>query len=356
MAVRGIADVHVGNHRWPQGQPVVAGLNARCEEALTVLRQAAQLCAPDDVLVVAGDLVDTVEGTDARMIAAVRDALSCHPGGLEQVIVVAGNHDQASTDEGDHALGALAPAEVVTQPCVIRGVACAPYVPGRSMVDVARDALESGPAHVLAIHSGVEDDRTAPWLVGGGIPVADLADLCAAHGVMCVIAGDWHDHRRWEVDTDHGVVQLVQCGALVPTGWDNLGLDGYGTVVTWYPEDSRLEVTHIPGPRFVNVKAVSAARDMIERGKAAGHRVRARVKADPTQLASVAESVSDDTDIDVRPDDEAVAATVTAAAEAATSLVSSVDEAAVAFATERYGERAAAKVADHIRTVRSYAG
>ena len=100
-------------------------------------------------------------------------------------------------------------------------------------------------------------------------------DLPYACGMTSVIAGNWHKTHTWTVgevveipavgpailpnlpptkDTElEGLRQktpcrlsAVQCGALVPTGWDNPGLEGYGSLWFWDISEKRSLSPHTP--------------------------------------------------------------------------------------------------------------
>jgi hypothetical protein len=61
-----------------------------------------------------------------------------------------------------------------------------------------------------------------------------------------VLAGHWHEEAATE-DRD-----LVQLGALVPTGWDNPGLL-YGRVMTLDAQSGEIREHRIAGPRFLRM-------------------------------------------------------------------------------------------------------
>ncbi len=46
-------------------------------------------------------------------------------------------------------------------------------------------------------------------------------------------------------------MHMLQIGALVPTGFDNPGWDGYGTVAWWNSQDAHWCHRELPGPRFL---------------------------------------------------------------------------------------------------------
>ena len=52
----------------------------------------------------------------------------------------------------------------------------------------------------------------------------------------------------------------MQCGAFVPTGWDNPGLD-YGFVTLYDTDTGSVAIQSVPGPRFVFVNGVPKSTD-----------------------------------------------------------------------------------------------
>jgi len=66
------------------------------------------------------------------------------------------------------------------------------------------------------------------------------------HGLKHYIAGDWHEHRKWQVND----CTVVQVGALCPTGWNNPGHTGYGSLICI--TDGVYSRIEIKGPRFIH--------------------------------------------------------------------------------------------------------
>lgn len=275
-----------------------SGINDRCRRALSVFAEAVALASQkSDGIVVCGDLFDSSK-VEPQIVAEVADILS---NGLPTLILV-GNHDQHSDDEGDHALAVLAHANatVVEKPSVcslvketpvsVRWITCknmfteyprpdrvvwaVPYASGKG-VDVLRVGLaECARQHelakhedaeiLLAFHLGVSDEDTPPWLrsADDSIHIDDLLDLMQKYNIFTAFAGNWHERKVW-VEAGRVVTQI---GALCPTGWDNPGLSGYGgcDVLT-----GRNELQHnvIPGPRFLKF----AVKDATKISKNADH-------------------------------------------------------------------------------------
>lgn len=287
------ADVHLGNHK-RHGGPIVASLNERCRFACDVFRRAVRR-AEDlqvDMLLVIGDLFD-YSRPEAPLVSLVGTTFkeSSTP-----TYLLVGNHDQVSTSPGDHALGplALSGAFIVEAPELLRTAApgsleviAVPFRPGHArewLPGAVRDTLAaSGPGatssakkndcvRLLAIHLGIKDAKTAPWLAASpdSIDLDILTAICEEHEIDIVLAGNWHDRRQWRLKTSCNTV-VVQIGALVPTGWDNPGLEGYGGLAIVDSEaDELVRVEEISGPRFVKVQTKKEAQvAMVEARKKA---------------------------------------------------------------------------------------
>jgi hypothetical protein len=329
-----VADVHLANHRL-HGGPMQAGLNRRCLETLSVLERA-KVRALDEgctTLVVLGDLFDSSR-PEPQVIAAAQAALAdidCY--------VLMGNHDMVSTADGDHALGPLDGHQritVIAKPGVVQvgevDLLMVPFKPGEaakwapeSWAEAARGVRPGRRSHVVCLHLGLIDEKTPPWLRASpdALPVEAVDDLCGAHGGTHVVAGNWHSRKRWG--------DVMQVGTLVPTGWDNPGVDGYGTLAIF--DKGKLRHVELPGPRFVKLK-VGEALPSAKRGQ-----LYLRVVALPEQFeetrAHVASLVNQGvlTAGEVVPDEVEVEVATRAAARAAASR-ETLDESLVAYVDE----------------------
>lgn len=305
-----VADVHVGNHG-VMGGPRVVGVNRRAAETLAILRaaydRAVELGA--SAFVVAGDLFD-VDDPEPQLLAEVADILA---GPIPTVLLV-GNHDQHTNAPGDHALGPLAavpgirvvdrPEAVVVyprnpppgQPRTVRPGAtgavllCVPFVNARAATVItdalaelaARPGLHAARVCVVA-HAGGIDDATPVFLrdAHDALPVERLniiLDTATRPPAALAVLGNWHQHRAWAFHADaagapYGTAEaphanvVVQCGALVPTGFDNPGAAPglYGSLIVWdtpadgAPPEADADTTprvyriEIAGPRFVTL-------------------------------------------------------------------------------------------------------
>jgi DNA repair exonuclease SbcCD nuclease subunit len=252
-----IADVHIGNHK-KFGGPLVGGLNRRCRLAVEVLKKAVFAAGSGD-LVICGDLFD-VAYPSPPVVSAVMGALSRQSG---TTYILRGNHDMHSSSGSDDA---LAPLERVTGVRVVREktsmvlsgyrAVFLPYVSSGSAADDLR-TMEPEAAdprdHVIFGHFGVSDESTPPFLrnSGGSMDASEAlkhlqrVTRFGLYGTLYV--GDWHNRGEWRTDgARESPERIYQCGALVPTGFDNPGVH-YGFVKT----HTSTKVIQIPGPRFL---------------------------------------------------------------------------------------------------------
>lgn len=265
-----IADVHLANHR-QHGGPIENGVNHRAMLILDTMRRAYKAAenVGCETLVVAGDLFDT-PNPEPQIVRAAQLA-------IPNAVVMPGNHDMVSTGYGDHALGPLRPTSRIVEkwkdlegPPSYRMI---PYDP-EPITQWLPKALEGnvyGDGTAI-LHAGIADDSTPAYLRGpDAIHVDDLITLCEAADFHAVFAGHWHFYG---VKAHQPLI--VQVGALCPTGWDNPGLEGHGSLILWNGESfERLE---IPGPRFVEVTAVEEELQRLQAMREAGHNLFVRVK------------------------------------------------------------------------------
>lgn len=254
-----VSDVHCANYK-RMGGPVESGLNRRCRQVLATLARAVEQARKMDCLAffVAGDLVDSAK-PEPQVIAALQSVLiKAH-----NPCLLLGNHDLVSEQAGDHALGPFAPvATVVDKPMWQRSmydgveVLCLPFRSGN-----ARDWLPKAVAEqckgrtrlqhrVLLLHLGLEEDETPAYLKGlhEAVPAALVVDLCKSHGFEAAFSGDWHFHKIL-----NEFPMVAQIGTLAPTGFDNPGLEGHGSLLVWDTEAGKMKRIEIPGPRFVRM-------------------------------------------------------------------------------------------------------
>lgn len=260
MSIALIADLHAANHRRFSG-PIHSGINRRCRHVLDALEAAVARAKHRGAksLVILGDLFDTTK-PEPQIVREVQRILD------QQfsmgVYVLMGNHDQVSTQEGDHSLGPLEPvANVIERPTWAMPwhnmqVLFVPFRPGPAVewlpevvVEMAPERHHSDVPAALLLHLGLADDTTPAFLRGvhDAVTASLVAGLCEEHGFDACFAGNWHHHKVLRKKP-----LVCQVGTLAPTGFDNLGLD-HGQVVFW--DGKAMSVEQVPGPRFVKVAA-----------------------------------------------------------------------------------------------------
>jgi DNA repair exonuclease SbcCD nuclease subunit len=307
MKIAFVADCHLGNHK-RFGGDVVSSLNERCRLTLGVFERAVRIAKEEGcgTFVVAGDLFDYAR-PEAPLIAVVQSILS----NAQHPVLLVGNHDKISTGEDDHALAPLRPtgARIVETPTrLVLGkqrleFLAVPFQSGHArewLAGAVRGIVassepgapphppEGGGARLLALHLGIKDAKTAPWLAGAAdsIDVDVLDAICAEHHIAYVFAGNWHDRREWRLKKSGAYV--LQLGALCPTGWDNPGIDGYGTVAIFDPSsDEVVKVIEVPGPRFVKVTGKREAQVEMVSARKRGHQLFVSFDANPDDMAEL---------------------------------------------------------------------
>jgi hypothetical protein len=277
--------VHVGNHK-RFGGATKSSINERAMLALDVLQDAYDRAVEleCDGFIVCGDLFHHANPTPqlvAEMMRVLQPLTKPACSREMHIHLVAGNHELVSAQPGDHALATLAMTEgihVYEHPTTWgwgvgkRGkvhVTMVPYRAGNAedwlpevMAEYVGDGHDSK-RNILALHLGISDDDTSPYLRGAhdSIEATTLAALCRKHAIDFVFAGNWHDHRRWQMAWPDGgkenhVLKIIQLGALVPTGFNNPGLEGYGTLAIW--DNGKVTLEELSGPRFVQLDASNA--------------------------------------------------------------------------------------------------
>jgi len=247
----------------------VAPINTRAADIVNVIRAARRKAEDARVtdLILLGDIFDTV-APEPQLVAELSSALASTVDLSVHIIV--GNHDQASDQAGDHALISLdghRNIAVYDKPKILTydgggSVYLVPYRPGRAddylPTVVAEMRLHAGKTYgpqVLALHLGLRAPDTEPWLAKAhdSYPAADIASKLGEFDL--VVAGNWHGR--------HEVLPGVwQCGALVPTGFDNPGWTGYGSLLIY--DGRRVQAAELDGPRFIKVYGVAGAREALD--------------------------------------------------------------------------------------------
>lgn len=248
------ADIHIGNHR-KFGGAFKSGVNQRCRMVLDTLEAAVKRAqeAGCSSFYVLGDLFDDSKPSpqiisEVGRIFENTDML---------VFVILGNHDQVSHEPNDHALG---PLRMLRNVCVIEDHYLTDYealisFKNQSTVDLLKSTLKKHPATAhgsvkyMGVHMGVSDNDTPEWLLKNPadfITADQLARIAKKNQFTHVFAGNWHNR----LEVEHNGIQIIQIGALCPTGFDNPGLD-YGYVDILDTVSGNRDLLTIPGPRFL---------------------------------------------------------------------------------------------------------
>ncbi len=347
-----VADCHLGNHK-RFGGPVESSLNRRAREGLDVLRRAVVTARHKgcSTFTVAGDLFD-YDRPEPQLIAATQRVFE-QRGGEDHLGIWAlvGNHEQVSNAEGDHAMGPLEPVvNVVEQPTwvnippshggrpIVMGLI--PFRRGKAsdwLPEAVRQLFADVPrAHtrILALHLGISDSKTAPWLLSApdAIDVCTLRDIVRESNVRAVFAGNWHDRQIWRFDD----LTVLQIGALVPTGFDNPGMHGFGTLAIFDDRASDPVSFHeISGPRYIKVTKAS------EIPQSDQNKIYASVTAPRTEFGAVSADFGRAVEsgrlvaAEVLPDTSENAAAARSAADAA-KAAGTLDEALSKFVGEMH--------------------
>jgi len=251
-----IADPHIANHR-AFGGALVAGINRRCRLACNVLHEVAAHLDPAQPLVILGDTFDAPDPIP-QVLTEVGDLLH-----ETHAAFLVGNHEMVSSAPGDHALGPLC-HRIADRPMVRStgdvDLILIPFRAGQAVETLPKDiksALGMYPRTgkaplLLCMHYGVSVASDPGYMTAApdAVPLQLVNQLAAEHDIQAVFAGHWHTHQYLQA-REEGKPLVVQVGALVPTGWDNPGMNGYGTVVHYDPLTEAMTIEHLPGPRFI---------------------------------------------------------------------------------------------------------
>jgi len=250
------SDAHLGNMRRFGGK-LESGLNTRCREGLATLRRTVDVAKANDckALFVVGDLFDS-DDVSGQVIAAAQQVL--YESGL-QVHIIVGNHDISTPAKGDHACAPLAFSQGLhthDKPNIVAvdktNLLLVPYVRDtqRRLLPAMAETIaraECKPS-VALFHAGIVWGNTPDYLreSDDGLSAQTLYEFFSAHDILLGLAGHWHTVASKQS------ARLQQIGALVPTGFGNPGVDGYGALLVC--EGGRIVARcEIPGPRFFSL-------------------------------------------------------------------------------------------------------
>jgi hypothetical protein len=285
-------------HFWPHkrhGGPVVKGINRRAKLCLDTGERVVEAVNKQDApLIVAGDLVDSAGPVSPAFAFALCEMLGRS---REPVTLMLGNHDLNS--EGDHALGIYTQHDdwTTVQVCEEIGFSqTGGYISDHGygfdddfcMVPFHRDISDPRVRDVPLVigHFGVYDDSFPAWCkkAKGAWHVDALLAFMKLRNIKAICLGDWHQRRLWMdgkrrgdapsspvrigADAEH---VILQGGALCPTGFDNPGLRGYGTLAFWDQDAHQLSWQEIPGPRFCVARSDEEEQAVVEEARHLKH-------------------------------------------------------------------------------------
>jgi hypothetical protein len=261
-----VADVHIWNHK-RHGGALVRGVNLRAQLCLDVLREAVRVANSEQArLIVAGDLVDSAGPIQPQLAAAIRQTLVQAWQGCR---IIPGNHDMTADNDTSLEIYETVGRNILTA----QGVNFCDQKPDICTMsfdcDMFHDTIRD--VGLLVGHFGVYDDTFPPYLRSskGAKHVDVLFAYMKERNIRCMMLGDWHGRRTWQRDG----MTVMQVGALCPTGWDNLGGLGYGTVALWDTETQELTWRELPGPRFCTVRSAEEEAQTIEEANRRGHKL-----------------------------------------------------------------------------------
>lgn len=285
-------------HFWPHrrhGGPLVKGINRRAELCLDIGQHAVGVAnAHQAPLIVAGDLIDSAGPVVPQFAFALRQQLAAN---RRSVTLMLGNHDM--TADGDHSIGIYTRRDDFTDVRVCEDIS---FMSGDHLTDFDlgsdeaclvpfhRDIRDVRDVPLVIAHFGVYDDSFPAWCrkAKGAWHVDALFAFMQERNIKAICLGDWHQRRVWQKRRDTTVYHtnrvdclnalstaegsvVFQGGALCPTGWDNPGLFGYGTVALWDTETQRLSWQELPGPRFCVARSEEEERGIITEAQRLGH-------------------------------------------------------------------------------------
>lgn len=261
-----VADVHIWNHK-RHGGALVRGINRRAQLCLDVLREAVRVANSEQArLIVAGDLVDSAGPIQPQLAAAIRQTLVQAWQGCR---IIPGNHDMTADNDASLEIYETVGQNILTA----QGVSFYDQKPDICTMsfdcDMFHDTIRD--VGLLVGHFGVYDDTFPPYLRSS--KEAKHVDVLFAYmkerNIRCMMLGDWHGRRTWQRDG----MTVMQVGALCPTGWDNPGGLGYGTVALWDTETQELTWRELPGPRFCTVRSADEEAQTIADANRLGHKL-----------------------------------------------------------------------------------
>ena len=133
-------------------------------------------------------------------------------------------------------------------------------------------------------HFGVYDDSFPAWCrkSKGAWHVDSLFAFMRERNIKAICLGDWHQRKLWIDGKSRGSAPgvpigndaehvILQGGALCPTGFDNPGLRGYGTLAFWDQDAHQLSWQELPGPRFCIARSDEEEQAIVEEARSLKH-------------------------------------------------------------------------------------
>ncbi len=307
MKIAIIFDAHLWNFK-RLGGPLIRGINRRGALTLQTLRAAIDGANFEEApLIVAGDLIDEAGPIQPPFAAAIRAELLRANNG---VYLILGNHDQTAIDDDSLRIYEHSSIQVIDQITRIGdSIDLVPFC-----ADITDPRVD---APVVVGHFGVFDESFPAFMKKSheAWHVARLFAFIRERNIRCVALGDWHQRYLWSLSNsvpstalptgtqhrsagrpkaDQGGWQqfcgpedqqpaheysysedslIVQGGSLNPTGWDNKGLRGYGTLAVIDTDEQSLSWRELPGPRFCSIHDSEEEAALIAEAKALGHQL-----------------------------------------------------------------------------------
>ena len=299
-----VFDVHLWSFK-RFGGPLLRGINRRGALTLLTLRRAVDGANEAEApLIVAGDLLDEAGPIAPQFAAAIRAELLRANNGVHLVL---GNHDQTAVDDDSLRVYEHSTIRVVDEITRIGDCDLVPFC-----ADITDPRVD---APVVVAHFGVFDDSFPGFMKKSADAwhVARLFAFMRERGIRCAALGDWHSRYVWSLPdsvpstalpsgeqhrsvgrpkadqggwgrvcspTDEqqfavysfGADSLVmQGGSLNPTGFDNKGLHGYGTLAIVDTANQSLSWQELSSPRFATVHDSEEQAALIAEAEQLGH-------------------------------------------------------------------------------------
>ncbi len=301
MSIAISADLHIWNHK-RHGGALIKGINHRGQLCLDTVAKAVAIVNQDRAdWIIAGDTVDSAGPIQPQLAMGISHALVTE----RKTNIILGNHDMTAIDDDSLGLYEQSTDYASVQVCRDIGWTYGGFISDCPLggdeeiclvpfhCDITDERVRD--ISLVVAHFGVYDDSFSKWCANDkkAWHVDKLFAFMQERNIKGVLIGDWHSRSGWQritpnytinhlelpdsseppinrggFNTELGPV-IMQIGALIPTGWDNPGLHGYGTVALW--DGERLSWQEVPGSRFCVAKTESEEKAIIAEAKQLGH-------------------------------------------------------------------------------------